>query len=134
MDEDMNSIDSLYSPLTLSGDISNIDTGFAGTSPGTGSVTGSVSTNTSGTDQSTSVSGFQSVLTGLTSLFSSGVQAYNAVAQATGLPLANGSSTTKPAPAAVQAPVVFAGLTQNQLLMIGGGLALVAILFFMKRK
>jgi hypothetical protein len=62
------------------------------------------------------------------------VQAYNAVAQATGLPLANGSSTTKPAPAAVQAPVVFAGLTQNQLLMIGGGLALVAILFFMKRK
>ena len=132
MDDDLAATDALFSPLSVSDDISSLDTNFAATTA-SGSPTGSVATNTSGTSQTTQSGGFQTVLSGLTALFSGGVAAYNQVATETGLPLANGTKTTTVA-AVAAAPVVALGMTMNQLVLVGGGIALIGALFLFRRR
>lgn len=133
MDEDMTNLGGAFSPLSVDNSLGDLNGSFNFSSAPTVSATTSAppSNNTSatGANPAAGISGFQTVLNTLTSAFSGGVAAYNTVAQNTGLPLANGTPTvaTLPAP-------VFAGLTQNQLLLIGGGVAVLAVLFLMKKR
>lgn len=133
MDDDLNSLASAFdtSPLTL--DVGTLDSGFDATSVGTSAPTTSAPTTSQAQAPAVAqVSGVQNVLTTLTGLFNGGVAAYNDVATQTGLPLANGTPTA--VAASVASPIIFAGLTQTQLLLVGGGILLVAVLFMTKRK
>ena len=128
---------SAFSPLSLDQSLVGYNNSFNATGDLGDTVTTAAppSNNPSatGANPSAGVSGFQTVLNTLTSVFSSGVNAYNTVARNTGLPLANGTPSTPVTTVATPAPV-FLGLTQNQLLMIGGGVALIAVLFLLKRR
>ena len=129
---------SMFTPLALNDTLVGYDASFNATgSIGDTTVTTAAppSTNPSATGAAPTagVSGFQTVLNTLTSAFQGGVAAYNTVAANTGLPLANGQQTTA-TPVAVAQPTVFAGLTQNQLYLVGGGIALIAILLIMKKR
>lgn len=137
MDEDMTALDGTFSPLSVDSSLGALDSSYDFTSSAPVSTTTAAppSTNSSATGAvpTAGVSGFQSVLNTLTSAFTGGVNAYNVVAQKTGLPLANGTPTAAVPVAVLPAPVLF-GLTQQQLLFVGGGVAVVALLFLVKKR
>lgn len=143
MDDDFSTLDSAFSPLSVDSSLGALDSGFdatgatdytlgAQTAVTTAQVTTSAPATTNSSANSTAnVSGFQSVLNTLTGVFNGGVAAYNDVAQKVGLPLSNGTPT---APVVVAAQPVWGGLTLTQLQLIGGGVALIAVLFLMRKR
>ncbi len=110
----------MYSPLTLDSSLNGYGAAFNSSGlpdlPITTAAPPSANPSATGAAPSAGVSGFQAILNTLTSAFVGGVGAYNTVAKNTGLPMANGTPTI---PTTVVAqPIVFAGLTQNQLILI----------------
>lgn len=144
MFEDYTTLGGAFSPLSVDSSLGALDSGFdaTGLSSFYGSVTPTTSTvansapvnNNSSANATANVSGFQSVLGTLTSLFNTGVTAYNDVAQKVGLPLSNGTPTTPTTAQVVAATPVFGGLTTSQLQLIGGGVALIVVLFLIRRR
>ena len=153
MGNDFSTLDSAFAPLSI--DTTTLDSGFdatgtisdgvpatTATSPdfsplnvvdGSGSnYAAAPASSTSQANPTSQVSGFNTVLNTLTGFFSSGVAAYNSVAATAGLPT-YGVKAAAHAPTPAATPV-FLGLTQNQLYLIGGGVAVVALLLLIKRK
>lgn len=129
---------SMFSPLSVDPSL----VGYDATFDSTGSLSDTTVTtaappsdnpSATGAAPSAGVSGFQTILNTLTGAFTGGIAAYNTVAANTGLPLANGTPTT-PTATVAPAPVVFAGLTQNQLFLIGGGIGVIVLLMTLKRR
>lgn len=129
---------SMFSPLSIDPSLNTYDSLFNATGAPSGQTTTtaappSVNPSATGAAPSAGISGFQAVLNTLTGAFTGGIAAYNTVAQNTGLPLANGTPTT-PLATVAPAPVVFAGMTQNQLFLVGGGIGVIALLLILKKR
>jgi hypothetical protein len=130
MGTDQAALDGAFSPLSIND--STLYNGFDFMSSGSSSpTTAAPASSTSQANPTSQVSGFQGVMQALTSVFTSGIQAYNGLAVSTGLPLANGQPTVAPV---VSNPVVFLGMTQQQLYLVGGGVAVIVLLFAFKRR